>query len=38
MNANKITEIEKEIARLLKDLEKIEEDLDDKVDKEQEWL
>ena len=34
MNANKITEIEKEIARLLKDLEKIEEDLDDKVDKE----
>ena len=34
MNANKITEIEKEIARLLKDLEKLEEDLDDKQDKE----
>jgi hypothetical protein len=34
MNANKITEIEKEIARILKDLEKVEEDLDDKVDKE----
>ena len=33
MNANKITEIEKEIARLLKDLEKLEEDLDDKQDK-----
>ena len=34
MNANKITEIEKEIGRLLKDLEKLEEDLDDKQDKE----
>jgi hypothetical protein len=34
MNANKITEIEKEIARLIKDLEKLEEDLDDKQDKE----
>ena len=34
MNANKITEIEKEIARLIKDLEKVEEDLDDKQDKE----
>ena len=33
MNANKITEIEKEIARLIKDLEKLEEDLDDKQDK-----
>ena len=34
MNANKITEIEKEIGRLIKDLEKVEEDLDDKQDKE----
>ena len=34
MSANKITEIEKEIGRLLKDLEKLEEDLDDKQDKE----
>ena len=33
MNANKITEIEKEIARLIKDLEKLEEDLDEKQDK-----
>jgi hypothetical protein len=33
MNANKITEIEKIIARLEKDLEKLEEDLDDKQDK-----
>jgi len=33
MNANKITEIEKEITRLIKDLEKLEEDLDDKQDK-----
>ena len=33
MNANKITEIEKEISRILKDLEKVEEDLDDKQDK-----
>ena len=33
MNANKITEIEKTIARLEKELEKIEEDLDDKQDK-----
>ena len=33
MNANKITEIEKEIARLIKDLEKLEEELDDKQDK-----
>ena len=33
MNANKITEIEKEIARLIKELEKVEEDLDDKQDK-----
>ena len=34
MSANKITEIEKEISRLIKDLEKLEEDLDDKQDKE----
>ena len=34
MNANKITEIEKIIARLEKELEKLEEDLDDKQDKE----
>ena len=33
MNANKITEMEKIIARLEKELEKLEEDLDDKVDK-----
>ena len=33
MNANKITEIEKIIARLEKELEKLEEDLDDKQDK-----
>ena len=33
MNANKITEIEKEIARLIKELDKLEEDLDDKQDK-----
>jgi len=33
MNANKITEIEKTIARLEKELEKIEEDLDEKQDK-----
>ena len=33
MNANKITEIEKIIARFEKEIEKLEEDLDDKVDK-----
>ena len=33
MNANSIIEIEKEIERILKDLEKVEEDLDDKQDK-----